>query len=666
LNLARATGLSLLLGLAQPAVAGVTPGEAGDGTLGSSGEQIADATIERVELHDEFERYHLRWADGRTLPVEVVPESSGTGVCTHGGATLFPRWELVGGTGEEAAPAAVLSLCERLAVRAPDFRPVLRDHVYVPPTEGVAGGVDHAIGHRSAPRLHPTRLHGVVGLVLVLGLVVGAVGWRAADRADRRALAVVTALAALLRLGLSPRQVYLASGAGYEALALAWGVAPPHALYGGGMAALFGPGLAWLGRGPAQLSLLTLGLSLLVAPLAWTFGRLMLGREAALVLALLVGVLPAHLVLSATEVAQGPVFVFIWLALAATAGMLAAPTAAVQIAAGGLAGLTAGFCGHLRPEALPVALLPPLLVLCLGYRKARRMPGFAALLAGSALLFLGRLAELEARGASQTGALHPGELLDVGVWFGALLPSLGLGEPPRGFQVYLHTWWTPVAWMALAVVGFIRGPRRLVAFAGLAWLIVGVPLLPKTWPLADAVRLQLQAMPAWLLLTAIGAGVAIERAPARLRPWLPWLLAALALPRLPWALRPWANQEEQAIVARAVAAAPAGTVLLYNPDRPHSERYAEVWDEVGGGRLLLLPMGSRTPAAGEWLLVDTLCHAGPDEGVAPDPQRICNQLRARCDLQPVDVQVLAGRSDLDLFLPPQIEVGVYRVLSCPQ
>jgi len=669
--------------LAAPPVAGGGPAfpgaEEGSGRLYAVGDPVGPARVDEIEIHSEFERYHLSLAlprAGQTLPpLEVVPDRAGReGICTHGGWTVFPRWELVGPVPEdpwhegERPPASVeeqvhAAFCARLAAAPPVAAPApLPERPAVPPERVVQAPAapDPAAGD-AARVLTPLPL-----LLAFLGLAMAARGLRGLAPAERRELAGIGVLSLGLRLLQWPGAPFNGALAGYEKLAMAMGQAQVPALYGQGLSALMAPIVRLLGAHPAVVFGTDLALSA-VAPLAlWATLRPVGGRHTARLGGLFMAVLPLALRLSATEVMTVPLTT---LALVAAAGAVASVEAGEgALVAGAMAGLAAGLMVHVRPEGLLV--LPALVALPLARRgrAAFRHGGpWLGLVLGGVLVVL-RLRDMP--GLDPGGPLQPHLLGSPMALLGLVLPRVS----DRGGLEHLALdlrWTSPLLWVG-PVLALGRGTRR-AALPWAAWLLLTLVLVAKSWPLADAMRLQLLAMPAWIALTALAfgprlAGLAPRRAAAL-------ALLGTALVALP-ASTGWlflARHAEWSWLRDTVPTLPAGSVVRYD-DGPHrASSMAQVLAGLAPG-LRWVPASTAPLQDGQLFLRGTTCLSRPSLPEASSDS-VCARVEAACRLLPLDglpgaTARLPARTDLDEVLLPeevhdgQVTVGFYRLADC--
>lgn len=255
----------------------------GEGSLAVEGERLVGATVERVEVHHEYERYWLRYAEGALIPAELTRSTPGhEGLCGAHGLDLYPRAELGEGVVADVT-GPMRTLCERLATR-PVRLEARRGEAAEPGTVRVDFG-DRSLPVSGGP---VDFLVGALGIAMV-GLL--GIAFRFGQKlvlAERAELALVALVAILARWGGEPG-IFNGEGAAYEKITLAWGV-DQGSPYGGGFAALFGPALAVLGRAPEHLFALNSGWGALAPILLWILARQVGGRGVAFAAGLLLAV----------------------------------------------------------------------------------------------------------------------------------------------------------------------------------------------------------------------------------------------------------------------------------------------------------------------------------------------------------------------------------------
>lgn len=658
--------LLFLAGLALGQSRLATPGVEGDGHLVAVGEVVGRATVQRVELHREFERVHLV-APGHTLPpVELVREGpSRRGICAAHGWTLFPRWELVGEVPSdpwhlgERPPVSVeeqvhAALCQRLEDRGPQI-------VLSPRPASVAPEVDAAAaapptGTALPPPPAAETSAAVSGLlaalpwaVSLLGLVGAVLGLRRLDRGGWRDLALVFVASALIRLFLSPAEAFNGALAGYEKLAMGLSLKGSPTLYGQGWSALLAPAVDGFGAEPSTVFEVHRAMAVLSPVLLWATLRALMGPAPALLGGLALAVHAGHVRLAATEEMGIPT-----LALALLAAAAAARTGPglPGIIAGALAGLAAGLAAHLRPEGL--LLLPAITALPLVSRgrAALQTPGpYLALLLGGGLVAL-RLADLPPAGDS---AIDLGRFSDPGFLLRTLQPSLGPGNSPHHIALDLR--WTSPLLPLLALLG-LRHPRPAAPWA--LWLSGTAVLLAKSWPEADALRLQMLAAPGWIGLAAVGLSRPLAPRPLLVVP----VIGLLALP-LSWARFDLARHQEWRWLAEVVPTLPEGSVLRLDSRLGRAPSMALVLQTIGP-RVEVLTADRLAPADGQLVLIGLTCFEGAP-GEALDG---CAALRGSCQGEELAATWVDARTDLDTRVEPRwqdrgrLRVSVQRLHRC--
>ncbi|RME25242.1 MAG: hypothetical protein D6798_09430 [Deltaproteobacteria bacterium] len=480
---------------------------------------------------------------------------------------------------------------------------------------------------------------------------------REAGRLDRegwRDLLLVASLSVGVRLWLSPWTLFNGAMAAYEKIVYSWGFWDVPTLYGDGWAAWLGPLHAVFGLHPD----VNLGANLAVAALApvalWSALRQLAGPGAARLGGLWLAVLPLAVALSATEVMTVPVLTLSLVAMAAAARSgLPGGTAA-----GALAGLAAGFSTHVRPEAL--LLLPAIAVAPLvagGRRAVGRAGPWLALVLGGVLVGL-RLVEMPPPDA---GPMRLTVFVDPSWWVASLLPNFDGNLSPHHLFLDLR-WTSPLLWWA--VVQARRAGRPVLPF------VVGVAatwmLLAKSWPLADAMRLQLVAAPAWIGLAAVGADRWLAG-----RRRLPWELAGVGLVglHLVTGRLDLARHHEWRFLAREIPELPAGSVLRYD-DTPHrSHTFASVLLALNPA-ITVRGASEGRPVDGELLLRSVSCLEHADEAEEGGAPPGCARVEAACRLVPVVEADVPARTDLDSRFDPvdvhdgSVTIGIHRLEDC--
>lgn len=617
-------------------------------TLAAPGEVVGDAVVERVDLHPEFQRYWLRFPSGGRIPAEVTYTRPGhEGLCEAGGVTLFPREELGERVGGVDWRAAMDALCARLPERVPVLGPMETDAPAPPPP-----AAHEAMEPTDLPPF-PVALMGVVAATVVLAGVVlaGEVrrGIRALTPIERRELGLVVLVGLLTRLLVSPRGIFNAEGAAYEKIVLAWGISSSNP-YGEGFNALHALPLWLLGWSPDRLFALNLGWSALLPPIAWYLARVAAGsradpRVAALGAGLAAALLPVAVRVAATELMHVSVATLVAVAVAAAVAQWGRAAPALALLAAGAVGLAA----HTRPEAGPAMGL--VAVLLAGGRGWGRAMGLVA---------LGALGAAWAAGLPPTqGVLPFDRLLVARTWTLFLRPRLGVAHLGEGAILFL-TGLTPAFLWAWAGAGLFGLHARSAAVLVLGWAALELPVVLKSWPMADAMRLQLPSQLGWVVLVGLGAGVlarALPRAPA----WAAWVLGgALALRlgvRGPGPV--WPHQQEYRLLAEVVPTLPEGAVVVYPDGASRAPKFARVMRILGPaewvGASAFLAGGDIRP---------THVYRSVDCARTVSRER-CAAVEARCRLTPWRTMRVGSPTDLDLSLPPEgVEVGFWTVEGC--
>lgn len=644
--------LSIGLALAQSRQA--TPGVEGDGHLVVVGESVGPAMVKRVELHRDFERVHLV-APGQLLPpVELVREGPDRkGICSAHGWTLFPRWELVGEVPTdpwhlgERAPETVeeqvhAALCERVQARG--ARIELSHNPGVAPQP-----VDPLLPVRLVEAVPLGWLAPVPWLIAGLSLLLAFFGLRRLDRRGWRDLALILAVSALTRLLLSPAEAFNGALASYEKLAMALNLKGTPTLYGQGWQALLAPAVEHFGALPATVFEAHRLLAILSPLLLWAALRASLGARPALFGGLALALHAGHIRLAATEEMGVPTLA---LALLGAAAATQARSGWQGLLAGAVAGIAAGFAAHMRPEGLLVLPAIALLPLALHGRAALRDGGpWLALLLGGLLVLL-RLADLPPAGDT---AIDPGRFSDPGFVLRIFLPSVGPSHSPH--HLALDLVWTSPLLPLLALWGLLR-PRQAAPWA--LWVLGTAFLLAKSWPQADALRLQLLAAPGWIGLAAVGLAPPLERRPLLLVP----VIGLLALP-LSWARFDLARHQEWRWLAQVVPALPEGSILRLESRMGRSLGMAQVLEAMAP-TARVFSAEQLSPAEGQLVLIGLSCFEG-EVGEVLDG---CQDLRGSCRGEELAGTWVRARTDLDTVIDPRwqdqgrVRLRLERLRSC--
>ena len=645
--------------------------------LASVDEALPGAVVERVEDHPEYQRYHLVLDGGESLQVEIVTLGDNPGVCSAGGLTVFPRWELLGREIPEAASRhpAVAALCERLVTAGSTGS--------TGNTDAGPPGVEDA-GASTQPVL-PTlraawdvsagrrRAFGALGVALVLGLAL------VAARAARHALGGVTAVFALslgLRLAVSPRGAFNGGLASYEKLELA--LHPGASMYGGFWAALMGGAHALFGDDPGVIFGVNLALAAAAPAALWALLRALGRPNACWIGALALAALPVHLKLSASEVMHVSLLTLELIALAATAALVTersvkpapgqpdAPRGHRMILAA-VAALATVAALYTRPDALPFAALPPLWLALLGGRAALRSPAAWAV---TVVAVGAGLARISALFPDPDPVIQAAYLSDPSWWLKLWTPRV---SAPDWANTLLHARYTPpLLWLA-ALVGVAlalpRGGRWRGAAALTVWLLVLLlPVLPKSGPLADAWRLQLPAQAAAVALAATGMAALAQRIPRRgATTAAALLLPAWSLLYLPWVGERWAHQEEWLWLQEATPRLEGPALVLYDDAPTRSGHMASQLRALSAAGVRWSPI-SQTPAAApngtERLLLyrGVSCQSVDANGERTSPA--CQARWERCRTSEVDVARVTAETDGDIELPSEPVIVGFHQLHC--
>jgi hypothetical protein len=569
-------------------------------SLAAVGERVGEATIERIEAHPEYERYVLRLDGGDLLPAELTrADGVHQGLCQVEDLVLYPRLDM-------AEPGvdggAAVGLCDRLRERTVSLR---ARGGQTPLAEGWVEAI--TVGR---PARHLAEAIFVAAIVASLACL----------RRLRWEPFLAFAAAISLRLVASPRTLFNGDNAGFEKLVLALGQ-ESRSPYGPAYEAWMRPWVAALGATPSTVFTANLVVSALAAPAAWALGTRVGGPRAGWFAALGTAMLPTHLALSRSEAMHVAAFTLAMIASWAAAEFIAAGRRAAAVAAV----LSTVAAIHLRSDVLPFAAVPVIAIAGRSWRAGATVAlTLAALVAPR---FLG------AGGA--TGILRLEAWRSAERWELLFKPRWGAPEPSDVFQLGLHAAFTPPVLLGLAVAGWFTLAWRARAWT-LAWIGSAWPLAAKVFPLADAVRLQLVAQGAWVLLAALGA--------SRLG-WLGGVVLAGGM--APYLLSPVASypqSREFQFLEQVVPVLAARERIAFDIAQPRAEKLRLVMEGLGPAR---------------WGVPDgvTLVYRGFS---CAWPGSACPA--AGC---PEEVTRLTGPSDVDHPLPAGgIEIGFYRPSPC--
>lgn len=228
--------------------------------------------------------------------------------------------------------------------------------------------------------------------------------------------------------------------------------------------------------------------------------------------------------------------------------------------------------------------------------------------------------------------------------------------------------------VALALVGARRAWRPLLPW--LLWIAGTSVLLAKSWPLADAWRLQLLVMPGWLAVSALGLSARLAR-PALLG----GVVGLVALP-LAWQRLDFARHDEWRWLARVVPTLPQGAALRFHDHgtagATHKARDMAIVLATLRPGLVQVADSAEPPRSGQLVLMGLSCFesAVRDEAGAVQVHRAadgCPQAAdAGCVLAPVDEAWVSARTDLDTRVDPErvvdgrLRLGIYRLEGCRQ
>jgi hypothetical protein len=636
--------------------------------LASPGDRVAGLEVLDVAEHPEFQRISIALSDGRALSIEVTATPEPTGACTHHGLSLSPRWELLGESIElEDQPPVVLALCERLEASGSELS--LR-----PPSGGAQELRTEPDPEFSAALLQQAPDQQVLSqtwlrvplLGLLLALLISLLGpvrraVTAMPSAQRRDLLLVAAVGVAARLLLSPRGVFWGPFFGYGRLVEAWGVNAAHPLYGGGFSALLGPISSMLDHSAGAVFGTNLVLSALAPPLMWALVRMLVGEEdrtGALVAGLGLALLPAHVWLAASEAMHVQVATLSLLSMAAAVGFCRTGSGALAL----VSALSVGFATHIRPEVAPMALVPAGWVLLHARRSSARWVVLAALLIAA---LVGHRALDIALSEVEPAADYGAAVGSLAFWLTLFVPMPTEAGAGRFTHTFLQLRLTPLLLPLLAGVGLVWSRhRRAVALAVVWWVLTVLPVLPKSWPLADALRLQLPGQQPALLLAGLGAIALTTRLKASW--WVaPVAVVVTSLIYLPLVIRPWAVHQEWDFLQETLPELPEGATVLYDDGGVHHTAFGQWMSAAGGARWVGIEQYREDPEPAAPLLawLGVSCQLRPHDGSEADT--VCGILDGACTLRPWKTTAITSRSDVNSVLATEPEpIGFYFVDEC--
>lgn len=580
-----------------PVVLAASPVEVDAGLLARVGDHVDGAAVVAVLQHPEFERYTLE-RDGASLVVELaLADPVHAGLCAERGLALYPRPELVTGA---LAGIDVASWCARLGAAAEAGR-IAR--VAGRPVAGVA--TPGPLPGSRAEDARPVQALAVVAAACVVAMFA---------RLPAALGAVMLAL--VVRLWAVAPGTFNGAGAQFEKLLIALGQMR-GAPYGPGYAGIVG----CIATDVSSVFTINLVLSSITVGIGYMLIHGETGsRWAAWTGALALAVAPPALALSRSE-AMHVLAVAAGLAAVALASASRRDTGRWRWFLGLGAGAAAAVAACTRPDLL--LAFPAAAVFAAGPGGSVALGGLALALAWRASVLVGNGVAGPADGA----LLRVDDYLQLSTWTHGLLPRWSADQSGGGFLAFLDVefvcplWWVCVLF-ALGARGH-RGPgARALAWAALATL----PFLPKSWPLADALRLQLFGITAACVAVGIGAGA--------LR-WRGLLLVAVGLLWVPRARLGWATHQEWAFLAETVPDLPAGTVVQASAYGHRNESFRRVMELLGPATWV---------SDGEADFVYRGIGEPPPGG------------------EPFAVRRFEVRGDLDVSAPPGgVEVGLYAV-----
>ncbi len=327
---------------------------------------------------------------------------------------------------------------------------------------------------------------------------------------------------------------------------------------------------------------------------------------------------------------------------------------------------------HTRPEAIPFALAPALLVLL----HTRRVHLLGITLA-SAVISTGvllRLAEMSFDVSDEASAVRYELLRESSTWLDVLLPRIGRATGSSATSVLLRPTLTSPLLPLLALVGLWKAPRTIGAALAAWWGLALVPVLPKAWPLADAYRLQAASLMPVIVLAGLGLDPVITGV-RRMRPFLRQsrlvtvtVLGLLVSPQLLLERPSWGTLDEARLLLQATPALPGSATILFDDTHRHASAVA-IWGAFAAPGTTWRPLARHSDESqtSEPLLVwlGSNCY---DRDLVRHPETMsaaCIRVREACTLTPVAVASLPLTADVDRqFTVAEAEVGFHRLNDC--
>jgi len=667
--------------------------------LAQIGENIHGSTVVELIDHPEFHRIIVQLEDQTTLTIELVATDTPLGACTHHGFAVQPRWELRNQTNQtiEDQPPVVAALCDRLSAAPPQL-------ALAPPAgEGAAPpaptadqprasrpSVDpqqlaterfHASDGPKAPTFRP--LHGVLGVLFVTLFFAAPPLWRrqaiaypAGARAAYRELLAVTLIGLLARLMLGLQAPLWSPMFGFGRFGMVLGGFAPVSGYGDGFTATMTALSALFGATTTTILAANLILGTLVPPLIWGTVRALAPEHklAPVGAALLAALLPVHVWISATEAMHVSLVTYEVLAFLAAALFLrhAATHWFASMGFALVSALATVMAVHTRPEAIPFALVPALLVLL--HTRRVHLLGIGLASAVTSMGVLLRLAEMSFDVSDEASAVRYDMLRETSTWLHLLLPDLGPTTGSSATSVLMRPTLTSPLLPLLALVGLWKAPRALAAALAAWWALTIVPVLPKAWPLADAYRLQAASLMPMVVLAGLGLEPVVDWV-RRLRPSLPRsplvvgaLLALLGSPQLFLERPSWGTLDESRLLMRAIPDLAPSATVLFADTHPHASTVA-IWGAFAAPGTTWRPISRHTHDAetSEPLLawLGSTCHDAELVRHPNTTSQACARIREACTLTPVAVAMLPLTADIDRrFTVAEAEVGFHRLTDC--
>ena len=513
-------------------------------------------------------------------------------------------------------------------------------------------------------------------LLLILGLSVWAValpvrrGVLGLALSDRVQLLGISLLGVATRIWLSPRAMAPVPDTLAMRLVLTSQEQTPHPIYGGGMQVI---GLAWKAITAGEVTgwiNFQLAMSCLAIPLVWYLARSCVAEHqrsaAGLCAGVLAALLPAHVMLSAGVLEHVSLTTLCLATVAASVGSVRQSSGALGL----LAGLIAGFAGHVRPEVLPFCgLMSVWLIASRGNGRWWRRLGAATCM----VLMFFRYDSLPSNSREIAERVLLNNIDDVfgGTSLYLLVPNSW--DAPSSFPIILNTfaepWLTPYLAWPISLLGLAYLLLRRNWVMPVAWLALFLPICLRGQPISDAARFQLPAM----LVACIFFGAGGALLTARFKVLLVALLAgtvALSVPLLERASETWLVSSTLAVMKRGAEQRPATAWTVVPRFNSYANAEASLvasLSEPPSSKYQAVAAGTSLPDGEKWLWWPVQCTPVINKrgSMKSVDFEACTRFE-QCSLEAVVEDHLFGRVERSWTVPPDgIRVGWYKIVSCP-